>query len=141
MAAATTPPGAVGSGLDADAWPLARVLAVVGGALGLLMGLLLLAGYSLGVANNLAVDPAVGVGLGAVGVLGALHLVLGAIVLGSAWLLLGNPRTHGVLLAVLGVLGLFLGFGFWLGAVLVLVAGILALVREPTAPMARRPVV
>lgn len=71
---------------------------------------------------------------GIVGVMGAVGLVCGVIVLVSAIALLNNssqPRTLGVLILVFSVLS-FLGLGgFVLGAILGIIGGILALRWKP----------
>jgi hypothetical protein len=124
-------------------WPASRVLAVIGGVLGILVALVILVGAMMGTMFtdvNTAVPYFAAAGV--LGIAGLVHLVLGLFVLGSAYYMLDNPRLHGGLLILWGVIGLFLGFGFWIGAVLVLIGGILALTMAPSGTtMGRRPAV
>lgn len=82
---------------------------------------------------------AVGFGLGvgiAVG-LAVLALLLGAVVLFLATRLKSNPagaKTYGVVILVLALISFIGGGGFYIGAILALIGGILALVWHPPAP-------
>lgn len=109
-------------------WPLARAMAMIGGILGLIVAMMLIAGSALG--DNFALPgynaEVAGTMQAIVGSLGVWHVIHSVLVLVSAYLLLGNPRLHGALLTLYGILGIFVGFGLFLGAVLVLVAGIMA---------------
>jgi hypothetical protein len=122
----------------------ASILALVGGVLILLTGILLIA-VSIAVLphlsfTNLNPPPQIsranlpGLVSDIVGVMGAVGLVCGVIVLVSAVALLNNssqPRTLGVLILVFSVLS-FLGLGgFVVGAILGIIGGILALTWKP----------
>jgi hypothetical protein len=105
----------------------ACVLASLGGALLVLEGFAALVGASL-----LA---AVGVSAPGVAGLAALLVLDGILVLLIGFFLLFNPRSHqgcGIALVTLGTLSLPLGGGFFLGAVVTLVGGVLAIVFRPT---------
>lgn len=110
-------------------WPAPRVLAVVGAILGLTMALFLLGGsFAASAPLRDLYDPATADILGAVaGSIALSHVALAVFSLVSAVLLLNNVRLHGGLLVLWGLLGTLTGFGLFLGGLLVLAGGILAL--------------
>ena len=124
----------------------ASILALVGGMIILLGGVIFVgvAAYVLPHLNysNLTVPQGMdraslpALISGVVGVMGAVGLVCGAIVLLSATMLLakvGQRRTWGILILVFSVLS-FIGLGgFVIGAILGIVGGILALRWKPPA--------
>jgi hypothetical protein len=126
---------------------IASILALVGGTIIVLSGVLFVAASAFILPNlsytNLQTPPnfpassVPGLVSGVVGLMGAIGLVSGAIVLISAAMLLANSgqrRTWSVLILVFSLLS-FLGLGgFIVGAVLGLVGGALVLRWKPTTP-------
>ncbi|HVL87832.1 MAG TPA: hypothetical protein VM681_07525 [Candidatus Thermoplasmatota archaeon] len=123
---------------DATMWPGRRLSALAGGILGLVMAVLLLVGSYADVATPMGTDFTLGGAL--VGGIGVVHLILALLVFASVYLLFNNERLHGGLLIVYGIIGVVLGFGFFLGAILVIVGGALSFVSTPAGTMGRRPV-
>jgi hypothetical protein len=127
---------------------IASILALVGGILIILSGILLMAVSAFILPHldytNLDTPPRLtsasipGLVSGMVGVMGLLGLVSGAIVLVSAVMLLTNPsrrRTWGVLILVFSIMS-FLGLGgFIVGAILGILGGILILRWKPPNPV------
>ena len=125
----------------------ASILALVGGTIILLAGVLLVAvsifvlpnlnysDYHMNVPQGLNPAGIPALVSGFVGVLGAFELVSGIIVLVSAVMLLSNlgqRKTWGVLILVFSILS-FIGFGgFFAGAILGMVGGILTLRWKPS---------
>jgi hypothetical protein len=113
----------------------AHILALIGGILIVIGGILeILAGAFLaGALGGLGIAGAFVAALGAVG------LIIGLIVLYGAVQLRRRPtsaKTWGVLLIVLAIVSYVGGGGFFLGLILTLVAGVLALIwTPPAAPM------
>jgi len=56
--------------------------------------------------------------------------VLSVVGLIGAAFVKSRPKISGVIMVVTGVLGLFVALGFWMGALLFIVAGIVALIRK-----------
>ena len=115
----------------------AHILALIGGIFIVIDGLLTLAVASL-LAGALA-----GLGYGAFGALvaifGAIGFILGLIILYGAVQLRRNPastKTWGILLIVLSLVSYIGGGGFFIGLILVLIGGILALTWHPPAAAA-----
>jgi hypothetical protein len=105
------------------------VLGLAGGILGLVAApILFLAGGILA-----AFGLSSGVTLVGVSVVGGILSIIGLI--GAAFVK-SHPKASGVMMLLSGLLGLFVVLGFWLGALLLLVAGIVALLRKekPTTP-------
>jgi zinc-ribbon domain len=79
-----------------------------------------------------SVLPGLGAVLIAIGVLG---IILALIVIFGAIKMRSNPssaKTWGVIVLVLGLIGLFSGAGYYLGPILTIVGGILAMIWHPT---------
>jgi len=97
------------------------ILGLVGGILGLLAvpGFFFLGGLSAAFGGPVTL---VGWAIGG-GILSAVGLV------GAAFVK-SRPRPAAVMMLISGVLGLFVALGFWVGALLLLVAGIIALIRK-----------
>lgn len=123
--------------------PTARTLAAASGALSLIGALTLLLGSTLGFMLMPMAFVPWAAGLGAAGLLGVIHLVLALAILGGAWALPSNAFLHGALLVLWGVLGIFVGLGLWVGALLAIVAGVLGVVTlsRRRAASGRRPTV
>jgi len=105
------------------------VLGLAGGILGLVAApILFLAGGILA-----AFGLSSGVTLVGVSVVGGILSILGLI--GAAFVK-SHPKASGAVMLLSGLLGLFVVLGFWLGALLLLVAGIVALLRKekPSTP-------
>jgi hypothetical protein len=125
----------------------ASVLALIGGTMILLAGVLFVAvsifvlpninysSYNINVPQGLNSGSIPALVSGFVGVMGAFELVSGVIVLVSAVMLLSNlgqRKTWGVLILVFSILS-FIGFGgFFAGAILGMVGGILTLRWKPS---------
>lgn len=125
----------------------ASILALVGGILILLAGVLFVAvsifvlpnlnysSYHMTIPQGLNPSSIQALVSGFVGVMGAFELVSGVIVLLSAVMLLSNlgqRKTWGVLILVFSILS-FIGFGgFFAGAILGMVGGILTLRWKPS---------
>ena len=97
------------------------ILGLIGGILGLLAvpGFFFLGGLSAAFGGPATL---VGWAIGG-GILSAVGLV------GAAFVK-SRPRPAAVMMLISGVLGLFVALGFWVGALLLLVAGIIALIRK-----------
>ncbi len=99
------------------------ILGLLGGVIGLLVvpGLFFLG----------AILAGFGFGSGA-GVLGAAVAggILSVIALVGAAFVKSRPRVSGAVMLVCGFLGLFVALGLWIGALLLMVAGIVALIRK-----------
>lgn len=69
-------------------------------------------------------------------------VILSAIGLIGAAFVKSHPRPAGATMIISGILGLFVALGFWVGALLLLVAGIIALIRKekPMQPPPPAPV-
>lgn len=99
------------------------VLGLAGGILGLVAAPILflaggiLAAFGLNSGFTLIGVSAVGGILSIIGLIGAAFVK-------------SHPKASGVIMLLSGLLGLFVVLGFWLGALLLLVAGIIALVRK-----------
>jgi hypothetical protein len=120
-------------------WPASRVLAVIGGVIGLITAIAVLAGVSY-TAPTVTTD--VGFAASLVAAAGVVTFVLSVLILIDGYLMPNNLRLHGGLCILWGVIGLFFGLGVWLGAVLAIVGGIMAFVHTThRAPETRRPVV
>lgn len=120
-------------------WTASTTLAVVGAVFGIVAAALLLLGVGAGLAVRGTMVP--GVLAAYIGASNAANIGLAVLI----FITLGAVKTLGVrggLLVLWGVIGLFLGFGLWFGAVLVIIAGFLAYFEQrPGAPMGgRRPV-
>jgi hypothetical protein len=99
------------------------VLGLAGGILGLVAApILFLAGGILA-----AFGLSSGVTLVGVSVAGGTLSIIG---LTGAAFVKSHPRLSGVMMLLTGFLGLFVLLGFWLGALLLLVAGIVTLLRK-----------
>lgn len=113
----------------------AYLLSLIGGILMLVFSVI----YALILVAVASLFAAVGFGLGvgiAVG-LAVVALVLGLIVLIFALRLKSNPasaKTSGILIVVLAVISFVGGGGFYIGAILALIGGILAIIWHPPAP-------
>jgi len=112
----------------------AYLLSLIGGILLLVFSLI----YAAILAVLASILAAVGFGLGA-GVAVALALVaviFGVLVLIFALKLKSNPqsaKTYGILILVLALISFVGGGGFYIGAILALIGGILAIVWHPPA--------
>lgn len=119
----------------------AYLLALIGGILMVLEAVILLvlgSAVSSAVASELGLDA--GALLAVLLVVGVVGLVLSLVVLYGAFQLKSRPgssKTWGIGLIVIALIGLFLDNGFYLGFLLVLIAGILAYIWKP--PMAAQP--
>lgn len=113
----------------------AYLLSLIGGILILFFSLI----YAAILAVFASLFAAIGFGLGA-GIaiaLAVIALLFGVIILYFALRLKSNPqqaRTYGVLILVLSLISFVGGGGFYIGAILALVGGILAIVWTPPAP-------
>jgi hypothetical protein len=113
----------------------AYLLSLIGGILMLVFSLI----YAIVLAALASLFAAVGFGLGvgiAVG-LAVVALVFGVIVLVLAIRLKTNPgsaKTSGILIIVFSVISFVGGGGFYIGAILALIGGILAVVWHPPQP-------
>jgi hypothetical protein len=97
------------------------ILGLIGGILGLLAvpGSFFLGGFIAAFGG-----PATLVGWAIVGG------ILSAVGLVGAAFVKSRPRPAAVMMLISGALGLFVALGFWVGALLLLVAGIIALIRR-----------
>ncbi len=119
----------------------AFVLSLVGGIIILLSGIMILligtifmsrmmSGYypwMMGGFPGILGSIAVGIGIAGI--------ICGAIILFGAFMLNANPASHmiwGVVILVFSVISLFEGGGFFVGAVLGIIGGILAITWKPT---------
>jgi hypothetical protein len=123
-------------------WPVGRVLALIGAIIGIVLGALAVAGAGAGYFANMG-SSLLGTGVvGAVATVGVVNIVLAILCLIDIGLMPGNPRTHGGLCVLWGVIGLFFGFGVWIGALLVIVGGVLTWMHSaPVTGAPRRPAV
>lgn len=118
----------------------AYLLSLVGGILILFLSII----YALILVVVASLFAAVGFGLGAGLAIGlaVVAIVFGLIILVLAMRLKSNPqgaRTTGILILVFAVISFVGGGGFYIGAILALIGGILAIVWTPPAPMAQAP--
>ena len=97
------------------------ILALIGGILGILAvpGFFFLGGFSVAFGGPATlIGWAIGGG------------ILSAVGLAGAAFVKSHPRPAGLAMLLSGFLGLFVGLGFWVGALLLLVAGIITLIRR-----------
>ncbi len=129
----------------------AFVLTLIGGIFILLNGIVLaalsavLGGFALGFFPGLG---ALLIALGVVALLFGLIVIYGAVKMHSG--VPGSVRTWGIIVILMSLISLVMGGGFYIGTILALVGGILALVwhpptvaqpawGQPTAPMGGAP--
>ncbi len=113
----------------------AYVLSLIGGILILFFSLI----YAAILAVFAGLFAAVGFGLGAAALIGLaiLALFFGVIILFFALRMKSNPqqaRTYGILILVLSLISFIGGGGFYIGAILALIGGILAIIWTPPTP-------
>jgi len=113
----------------------AYLLSLIGGILILVLSII----YAIILAAIASLFAAVGFGLGAgIAVAFAVIAILfGLVVLYFAMKLKSNPqgaRTYGVLILVFALISFVGGGGFYIGAILALIGGILAIIWTPPAP-------
>jgi zinc-ribbon domain len=112
----------------------AYLLSLVGGILILILSVI----YAIVLAVLASLIASVGFGLGASLLVGlaVVSIVFGLIVLYFAMKLKSNPgsaKTYGILIIVFSLISFIGGGGFYIGAILALIGGILALVWTPPA--------
>lgn len=114
----------------------AYLLSLIGGIL-ILVFSLIYAAILLAVASVFA-GLGLGFGVGLAMSLAAMAVILGVLVLVFAILLKSHPgqsKMYGVLILVFSVISFFGGGGFYIGAILGFIGGILALIWHPPAPV------
>jgi hypothetical protein len=121
---------------SAETYPrTAYLLSLIGGILILIFSLI----YAVILLAIASLFSSLGFGLGATIAVAfaVVALVLGLVVLVLAMRLKSNPggvKTTGILIVVFAVISFIGGGGFYIGAILALIGGILALIWHPPAP-------
>jgi hypothetical protein len=122
---------------QAETYPrTAYLLSLIGGILLLLFSLIEAA--ILAAVASLFAAVGFGFGVGIAVALAVVALILGVIVLVLALRLKSNPgsaKMYGILIIVFSLISFAGGGGFYIGAILALIGGILALVWRPPAPV------
>jgi hypothetical protein len=116
----------------------AFVLSLVGGILTLIVALLILAGGVIAAPAIAALlGPLGGTAIGIVIAIGVLHLIFAILmIVGGIQINKGEPgkvKTWSIIVLVVSIIGLITGAGFFIGALLGLIGGILGLTWKPPA--------
>jgi hypothetical protein len=124
-------------------WPVGRTLALIGGIIGLVVAGVVLAGAGTGFLVSGMMGSYFGTNVAAIaGTVGGVNVILAILTFINVGLMPRNMRVHGAFCVLWGVIGLFTGFGVWIGALLCIVGGALAYTHAaPGTPSGRRPVV
>ena len=114
----------------------AYLLSLIGGILILILSVII--AIAALVLAGIAASYGYGLGAGLAVALAVIALLFGMIVLYFAMKLKSNPagaRTYGILILVFALISFLGGGGFYIGAILAIVGGILAIVWKGPAPM------
>ena len=112
----------------------ARVLSLIGGVLILIEGIIIAALFAIGATVSFFNE--FGFGAAILIAFGVVALLFGIVVLAFAARLKSNPASHttsGVIIVVVSLLSIAAGGGFFIGLILGLVGGILAIVWKAPA--------